>query len=1078
MKIITAPGKTQVTATADDRSRVLPPDAASQEGPLMPSSTIASDVAGPGTTSSLLAGLRPARFLCTLVIACAMSAAIFGGAASGFAADIGGADTDLDDYDGYYPMRARGYANNIFELNGLDNVNLYNGNLALGIPIGPALDPGGGPTLQVALHYNSKIWANESRFTRPYDHSQPGGNGSGALLGTHYAGLGWSLEFGHIALSPEGFYYLVTPDGAQKRLFTCRLGDYLACYQSTGYFDDPTTYYTRDGSDIRAEYDSVIGSWKLYFPNGTIGTYSEKLENYLVDPLEVVGRDYARVRDGWYLTKLENRWGKRVTVSYQRHDYEDRYSGRPLEQLIPWVIREYLDDNVVGRTVVFDLDGFTSWPKPARIRAIRFLEGDTGVGDPSSYFLRYELRYNAVVDRLQIMGTTGSWSPTLHGPINAPTEGWESPAYTDTTYLLEELVISETMTEQAPENISYGFRYWTCVVPVPGGEPPWPDQPPCLENTSPDDKFQWWSGDISLTNQEHKGLLRRLELPSGGAVVYDYDRYNFGHHSYAGNAAQTCDIDGCGCDIMKFQCGWPADHQAPSENDCGPINSTSLGVSQREVFDIDGTSLELTTYMNSTSSGLFLLTSFDEGLGLTGEQGAPLPPRRDYFTSSSETEVTRYWVAQEGGDPLVAGMPPVRDDRSVYYFSNGTTVDDRDCDGSRDYGGVEVGWIDPVLKLPLEGALIAEQHFRGDSTAPERTTVTDYTVDHAGPWLVGGSGSGGVNFGTDFNRRPRSTITYFHDDQTAVIKRFEYETDACTDYASCEVSEIFANNRTAVETRLFFGPETLSGPENLFEQDLFFDLRGLDTAAFDRREQTAYWKGTEWIIGRPSETAVKEVSGATETVVARTTSEYDNATGAPTRSMVDGLGEAEDIVTRYEYHQEAGAYRHGRLMVKQTGLGTNLDAADWTARTPDLSTYYGHQLVVDSGGDLTFVERGWSLCHDDARCLSWSNADRPPGWTSKAEPLFERVLNLARRKPISAVDGNGNGVGLYEYDNLGRLTHVRPTAASSLAETWLEYPTPVHTEIFVEDQVTDDYSFLAELVATYDYDGIGRLARV
>jgi hypothetical protein len=58
----------------------------------------------------------------------------------------------------------RGFApEKVYDFSSIDQVNLFNGNLSLTIPIGPRFPVGGGLTYGLTLVYNSNVWKIDSR---------------------------------------------------------------------------------------------------------------------------------------------------------------------------------------------------------------------------------------------------------------------------------------------------------------------------------------------------------------------------------------------------------------------------------------------------------------------------------------------------------------------------------------------------------------------------------------------------------------------------------------------------------------------------------------------------------------------------------------------------------------------------------------------------------------------------------------------------------------------------------------------------------------------------------------------------
>ena len=141
---------------------------------------------------------------------------------------------DPDEYDSYYPAHARGYVSSLWDSDQFDDINLFNGNLTGRIPLGPALYAGGDARLQLALQYNSTVWAEEDRCSgHPAFYNQVDqchGYGGAAMLGDIHVGLGWSLELGHITQKTATARFIVTADGSEHQLFAARFGSSMMAY--------------------------------------------------------------------------------------------------------------------------------------------------------------------------------------------------------------------------------------------------------------------------------------------------------------------------------------------------------------------------------------------------------------------------------------------------------------------------------------------------------------------------------------------------------------------------------------------------------------------------------------------------------------------------------------------------------------------------------------------------------------------------------------------------------------------------------------------------------------------------------
>jgi len=189
-----------------------------------------------------------------------------------------------------HPNVERGFqADKVYQLNGIDNVNVFNGNLSLSIPLGIEYPGNGSLKYSLALAYNSKNWDQEEYI---YENSTVCNQAPGSSLPpadencnkpyvktvpsrSSNAGMGWMLSLGRLlspldpalgggAAGPGAFYWeYESPDGARHAF-------------SMG---DATTFsYTNDGSFLRK---TALGSdrFEVHFPDGMIHTFGPAAGN-------------------------------------------------------------------------------------------------------------------------------------------------------------------------------------------------------------------------------------------------------------------------------------------------------------------------------------------------------------------------------------------------------------------------------------------------------------------------------------------------------------------------------------------------------------------------------------------------------------------------------------------------------------------------------------------------------------------------------------------------------------------------------------------------------------------------------
>ncbi|HEX2834373.1 MAG TPA: hypothetical protein VHW00_15290 [Thermoanaerobaculia bacterium] len=167
----------------------------------------------------------------------------------------------------------------LYQFNGLDNVNIFNGNLTIILPIGLAYPLDGGLTYQLRLSYNSNTWdfarSGSGTMAYPARRSNAGAGwivGFGAFLpavnanNNAFADVYQSADGGdHRFDSPQSSTFVkYTTDGSNLRLRT------LTSPPSVAWIDFPdgsTQYYEKQSDDswFLKEIDAPRGTAKVTF---------------------------------------------------------------------------------------------------------------------------------------------------------------------------------------------------------------------------------------------------------------------------------------------------------------------------------------------------------------------------------------------------------------------------------------------------------------------------------------------------------------------------------------------------------------------------------------------------------------------------------------------------------------------------------------------------------------------------------------------------------------------------------------------------------------------------------------------
>lgn len=174
------------------------------------------------------------------------------------------------------PARERGFRpEQVHQFNGLDSINLFNGNLNLSIPLGPSYPVAADLSYSFALHYSGNVW--KTRYHCTPAEQQTGDCGMMYMRQpSDNAGPGWRLSFGELRAPIAGarphtansMWEYTSPDGSEH-LFYPTLYD-PPC-TTTGQTDcDPVVAgvaYTRDGTYLRL-VDAPDGAKVVEFGNG------------------------------------------------------------------------------------------------------------------------------------------------------------------------------------------------------------------------------------------------------------------------------------------------------------------------------------------------------------------------------------------------------------------------------------------------------------------------------------------------------------------------------------------------------------------------------------------------------------------------------------------------------------------------------------------------------------------------------------------------------------------------------------------------------------------------------------------
>ncbi len=212
-----------------------------------------------------------------------------------------------------HPRFERGFnENRLYDLGDLDQVNLFNGNLSIAIPIGQAYPLGGDRTFQLKLTYNSKVWDQEidENTGDPYLTYTT----VAQLNPFENAGIGWSLNLGRLQppTSPgneTADWIYVSPDGAEHSF----KADLRANQSSGSGFG-----FTRDSSYLRIKHGSAP---EVHFPDGQVHRFDGS--GRLTSMRDPHGNSILNVAYPGSRWEISDRFGRSYVVNY------NTFAGRP-----------------------------------------------------------------------------------------------------------------------------------------------------------------------------------------------------------------------------------------------------------------------------------------------------------------------------------------------------------------------------------------------------------------------------------------------------------------------------------------------------------------------------------------------------------------------------------------------------------------------------------------------------------------------------------------------------------------------------------------------------------------------------
>jgi len=191
-----------------------------------------------------------------------------------------------------HPNVARGFdIGRSYQMNGIDNINLFNGSLTVTIPIGQRYHVNGGLQYGLTMVYSGTLWdtiQNDAAQNVTFPNRRSN------------AGIGWLLSLGRLfprntfPIQESGFWNYESPDGA------------IHAFQ--GLVDQTSgSFFTTDGSYLRLTIN--VSDRTVEFPDGTSQVFKE---------MNPSGPSWApQTGTGvWRLTSINDRFGNAVSIGY------------------------------------------------------------------------------------------------------------------------------------------------------------------------------------------------------------------------------------------------------------------------------------------------------------------------------------------------------------------------------------------------------------------------------------------------------------------------------------------------------------------------------------------------------------------------------------------------------------------------------------------------------------------------------------------------------------------------------------------------------------------------------------------
>lgn len=224
-------------------------------------------------------------------------------------------------------------ADGVYNYNGVDNVNLFNGGLTVQIPLGGKYTAGDRLTYSFTLTYNSALWDYEERSESVPPSGQVVIHSEGIPNNrTSNAGLGWLVTLGELVYHENSLTY-IAPDGAE----TTFTGKTPQTALSPLILSPEPVLYSLDGHYLRMR-KGTAGTRYVDFPDGV----TKEFMCVSSDGCEPLNKNTTK----FALKKISDSFGNQVTIergSEPAHHYGNLWT---------WSIKESTE---AGRTIEHQL---------------------------------------------------------------------------------------------------------------------------------------------------------------------------------------------------------------------------------------------------------------------------------------------------------------------------------------------------------------------------------------------------------------------------------------------------------------------------------------------------------------------------------------------------------------------------------------------------------------------------------------------------------------------------------------------------------------------------------------------------